>query len=551
MLSRYLERTSFASYEDFYKNHKIKIPPRFNFGYDIVDGWAELEPDKTAMIWCDDNGEEKTISFLELKRESDRAANMLKACGIGKGDAVMLILKRRYEFWYLMPALHKIGAIAIPASFLLTEKDIEYRNNAASVKAIICVNDATLLNAIDNAVPHSPTLQSRILLGGEREGWLSYKKLMDSASDQWIKPDESQMPANTDIMLLFFTSGTTGWPKMVALDFVYPLGHITTARFWHNLDDTSLHISVADTGWAKCAWGKLYGQWICGAAQFVYDMEKFDPVTLLEKLSKYKVTSFCAPPTVYRFMIREDFSKYNLSALRHCTTAGEPLNPEVFNRFFKLTGLKIYEAFGQSESTPLLGCFNGLTPVPGSAGKPSPDYDIRLLDDNGEEVPIGEEGEICVKTDVKPVGLFSGYYRDAEKTAAVWYDGYYHTGDVAWKDEEGYIWFVGRADDVIKSSGYRIGPFEVESALMEHPSVVECAISAAPDEIRGQIVKATVVLAPGWEAGPELIKELQNHVKKVTAPYKYPRIIDFVCELPKTVSGKIKRAMLRDQPREK
>ncbi len=552
MFEKYISRTDFSSYEDFYDNFKIIPPKQFNFGFDIVDGFAEAEPDKLAMVWCDDEGGEERFTFADIKKYSNKAANIIKAQGIKKGDAVMLLLKRRYEFWFCMVALHKIGAIAIPATHLLTKKDIVYRNNAADIKMIIACKDDELLGSIDESTGESKSLQSRLLVGGKREGWLDMDEAMQTASSDFPKPSADELPKNDDLLLLFFTSGTTGLPKMVAHDYIYPLGHILTAKYWHRLHESSLHITVADTGWAKCAWGKIYGQWICGSAIFVYDMEKFVPKNLMEKIAKYRVTSFCAPPTIYRFMITEDFSQYDFSALEHCTTAGEPLNPEVFNQFKSLTGLMIYESFGQSESTPMIGTYPGVDPVPGSMGKPSPGYSIRMLGDDGNEVDPGEEGEIVIDVSKeKPIGLFLGYYRDQEKTDQCWKHGNYHTGDIGWVDENGYYWYVGRADDVIKSSGYRIGPFEVESALMEHPAVIECAISAVPDETRGQIVKATVVLARGYAPSDELVKDLQNHVKKVTAPYKYPRIVTFVDELPKTVSGKIKRKEIRERDMEK
>jgi acetyl-CoA synthetase len=460
----------------------------------------------------------------------------------------MLILKRRYEFWFCLLGLHKLGAIAIPATHLLTTKDIVYRNNAADIKMVVSVAEDEVIQHIEEAQEKSPTLLSKALVDGHREGWIDFGKELESASSHFERPLGSNATQNNDISLLYFTSGTTGMPKMVQHNFIYPLGHINTAKYWQNVQDGGLHLTVADTGWAKAVWGKLYGQWICGAAVFVYDYDKFVPKELLDVIIKHKVTTFCAPPTIYRFFIKEDLTKFDLSNLKHCSIAGEPLNPEVYNQFLKATGLKLMEAYGQTELTVTIATFPWLEPKPGSMGKPSPGYDIDLVDENGNSCEVGEEGQIIVRTKKrKPVGMFEGYYRDKELTHKVWHDDIYYTGDMAWKDEDGYFWFVGRADDVIKSSGYRIGPFEVESALLEHPAVLECAITAVPDLVRGQVVKATVVLAKNYMPGDDLAKELQDHVKRVTAPYKYPRIIEFVKELPKTISGKIRRIEIRDQ----
>ncbi len=456
----------------------------------------------------------------------------------------MLILKRRYEYWFCLLALHKIGAVAIPATHLLTKKDIVYRNNAAGVKAIICVGEQKVLDNVDAAAPESPALKVRVCLGVQRPGWHELAKEMERAD-----PRLGRMPTeNADTSLLYFTSGTTGMPKMVQHDFTYPLGHILTAKYWQNVQDGGLHLTVADTGWAKAAWGKIYGQWLCGSAVFVYDYERFVPGAMLDVVSRHKVTTFCAPPTIYRFFIKEDLSKYDFSALSWCTVAGEPLNPEVYERFLDITGLKLREGYGQTEMTVAVAVSPWVEPKPGSMGLPSPGYDIDLVDDNGKVCEVGEKGQIVVRTDARmPVGMFHGYYRDPELTARSWHDGMYRTGDVAWRDEDGYYWFVGRTDDVIKSSGYRIGPFEVESALIEHPAVLECAVTGVPDPDRGAVVKATVVLAKGYTASAELSTELQEHVKKITAPYKYPRIIEFVTELPKTISGKIRRVEIRER----
>lgn len=548
MLEKYLSKVNFVSYEDFKENFKINVPQNFNFAYDVVDQIAQSTPDKTAIVWCDENGEEATFTFGELKYYSDKAANFFKKAGISKGDPVMLVLKRRYEFWFSILALHKLGAICIPATHLLTTKDIVYRNNAADIKMIVCVAEDEVINHVEESVEKSPTLKSKALVGGKKEGWYSFDEELKNASDEFLRPTGDDASENDDIMLLYFTSGTTGMPKMVRHDFTYPLGHILTAKYWQNCHENGLHLTVADTGWAKAVWGKIYGQWLCGSAVFVYDYNKFVPKELLNVISKHKVTTFCAPPTIYRFFIKEDLSKFNLQNLRYCAVAGEPLNPEVYNQFLKMTGLKLMEGYGQTELTVTLGTFPWLEPKPGSMGKPCPGYDIDIIDENGNSCDIGEEGQIVLRTDkITPVGMFGGYYRDENLTNKVWHDNIYYTGDMAWKDEDGYYWFVGRADDVIKSSGYRIGPFEVESALLEHPAVLECAITAVPDPDRGQVVKATVVLTKNYSPGEELVKELQDHVKNVTAPYKYPRIIEFVKELPKTISGKIRRVEIREK----
>ena len=546
MIEKYLPQTEFSSQEDFIKNFRINVPENFNFGYDIVDAWASEEPEKKALLWTNDHGECIQFTFGDLKKYTDMTASWFRSLGIGKGDKVMLILKRRYEFWFSIIALHKLGAVAIPATHLLTKKDIVYRCEAATIKMIVAAGEDVILKHITDAVPECPSLEKIVSVGPEYpEGFLNFQEGINGAAP-FVRPE----PANTndDIMLMYFTSGTTGEPKMVAHDFTYPLGHIVTARYWHNLHRDSLHFTIADTGWAKAAWGKIYGQMIAGANIFVYDHEKFTPADILQKIHDYRITSLCAPPTIYRFLIREDLSKYDLSSLEYCTTAGEALNYSVYETFLKITGIRLMEGFGQTETTLILGTFPWMEPKPGSMGVPNPQYDIDLLKPDGRHAEEGEQGQIVIRTDKgKPVGLFREYYRDEEKTRESWHDGYYCTGDLAWRDEDGYYWFVGRADDVIKSSGYRIGPFEVESALMTHPAVVECAITGVPDEIRGQVVKATVILAGDYKAkaGPELIKELQDHVKRVTAPYKYPRVIEFVDELPKTISGKIRRVEIR------
>lgn len=548
MLDKFLPRQDFASYEDFYENFKINVPENFNFAYDVVDAIATEDPEKNAMVWCNDKGDEARFTFAQMNHYSNKAANFFRSHGIKKGDPVMLILKRRYEFWFCLLGLHKLGAICIPATHLLTKKDIVYRCNAADIKMIVCVAENDVISHVEEAEPESPTLVKKALVGGTKDGWIDLVSELNAASDKFERPAGNESTSNSDIMLLYFTSGTTGMPKMVQHDFSYPLGHILTAKYWQNVSSGGLHLTVADTGWAKAMWGKIYGQWLSGASVFVYDYDKFVPSELLEIISKYKITSFCAPPTIYRFFIKEDLTRYDLSSLKDCSIAGEPLNPEVYNQFLKAAGLELREGYGQTELTVTIATYPWMKPKPGSMGKPSPGYAVDLLNDDGKSCEIGEEGQIVIYTDKSvPVGMFNGYYRDPGLTKKVWNNDIYYTGDMAWKDEDGYFWFVGRADDLIKSSGYRIGPFEVESALLEHPAVLECAITAVPDPIRGQIVKATVVLTKNYEASDALVKDLQDHVKKVTAPYKYPRIIEFVNELPKTISGKIRRVEIREQ----
>ncbi len=555
MVERFLKQTKFTSVEDYNKNLEFIIPENFNFAYDVMDAWAKEAPEKLAILWTNDQGEEIRTTYGELKEQTDQAASYLMSLGIGKNDPVMLILKRRYEWWVVMLALCKIGAIVIPATHMLTKKDIIYRNTRASVKAIICVDDAYVTEQIKLAMPESPTVKVYITITDHGkpipEGFHDWQSEWQKAP-RFVKP--TFVNTNDDTMLMYFTSGTSGEPKMVAHDYLYAMGHLTTGVFWHNLHENSLHLTVADTGWGKAVWGKFYGQWFAGATVFVFDHEKFNADTLLRQMEKYKVTSFCAPPTIYRFMIREDLSKYDLSSLQYCCTAGEALNPAVFEKFYEKTCIKMMEGFGQTETTMTLGTFPWMTPKPGSMGIPNAQYDIDLLRADGSSCEDGEKGEIVIRVgDKKPIGLFKGYYRDDEKTREAWHDGIYHTGDMAWRDEDGYYWFEGRIDDVIKSSGYRIGPFEVESALMTHPAVVECAITGVPDDIRGMVVKATVVLGKEWKdkAGDELIKELQQHVKRETAPYKYPRIVEFVDELPKTISGKIRRVEIRQKDNKK
>jgi acetyl-CoA synthetase len=568
LLRKFLSRETFTSYEDFYANFSITIPENFNFAYDVADEIAREDPRRRAMVWCDEMGAEASFSFGDMKRLSDQAAGVFRSRGIGRGDPVMLILKRRYEYWPVLLALHKIGAVGIPATHLLTTKDLVYRCEAADVAGLVCVDDEAVMLRIDEAeaklraLPGGCTLRCKAFVRSvhtspdldiaARAGnalpsaspWHDFKALMDRASGTVSRPETS----NDDTMLLYFTSGTTGMPKMVRHNFAYPLGHILTARYWQNVQPGGLHLTVADTGWAKSAWGKIYGQWICGSAVFVYDYDRFVPSAMLEVIARHRVTTFCAPPTIYRFFIKEDLSKYDFSSMVNCCVAGEPLNPEIYEQFRAATGIKLRECYGQTELTVTLCTYPWLEPKPGSMGKPSPGYDIDLLREDGSSCDMGEEGQIVVRTGRrKPAGMFGGYFRDKQLTDSVWHDDIYYTGDVAWRDEDGYYWFVGRADDVIKSSGYRIGPFEVESALLEHPAVLECAITGAPDPDRGMVVKATVVLAKGWFPSEQLKADLQNHVKKTTAPYKYPRIVEFVEELPKTISGKIRRVQIRGQ----
>lgn len=522
--------------------YKLKYPETFNFAYDIFDEIADAEPGRRAMIWTNDKGAEHIFTYGELKEISDRTAAMFQRHGIRKGDMVMLVLKRHYQFWFCMLGLQKLGAVAIPATNLLTKKDYVYRFNAASVKAIVCTAEGEAADHADAAMSESPTVAKRFIVHGAKEGWLDFDAELSASPAEFEKPETS----SHDAMLLYFTSGTTGQPKMVLHENTYALGHLFTAKHWHNIRPDGVHLTISDTGWGKAVWGKLYGQWTMESCVFVYDHDKFKPSEILPLFAKYHITTFCAPPTMFRFFIREDLSKYDLSSLTYANIAGEALNPEVYRLFYNATGLKLMEGFGQTETTCLIANSVNMEPKPGSMGKPSPQYDVDIVDENGKSCPPGETGEIVVRTEGEiPCGIFRGYYRDEEKTKEAWHDGLYHTGDTAWKDEDGYYWYVGRVDDVIKSSGYRIGPFEIESVLMEHSSVLECAITGVPDEVRGFVVKATIVLNKGYTPSEELKKELQDYVKHQTAPYKYPRVIEFVEELPKTISGKIRRAQIR------
>ena len=545
VLKKYCPRIEFDSYEDFAENFTIEVPEAFNFGFDVVDEWAAVEPDKRALLWTNDAGEERVFTFTDIKRLSNQAANAFKELGIGKGDVVMCILRRRWEYWVCAVALCKLGATIIPASLQLTRKDVVYRANSADVKAIVAVNDEYVCTQVEEAMPDCPTVREKFIVDGSREGWVDFDELIASYPDTFERPTGEAGVTSKDIMLMYFTSGTTGNPKAVEHNFAHPLGHIITAKYWQQVQENKLHMSVTDSGWAKFGWGKIYGQWIAGATIFAYDMDKFVPTKLLQKIQDYRLTTFCAPPTMYRMMIKEDLTRYDLSSVRHATIAGEALNPEVFRQLEKLTGLKVMEGFGQSEGTLMIGNLAGAGHKIGSMGRAVPLYKVALLDSDGKPVPAGTPGEICVDLrDGWPVGLFKGYYRDEEKTAEAIHDGWYHTGDVAWMDEDGFYWYVGRADDVIKSSGYRIGPFEIENVIMELPYVLECGVSAAPDEVRGQVVKASIVLVKGTEGTDALKKEIQTYVKTHTAPYKYPRIVEFREALPKTTSGKIIRSKL-------
>lgn len=556
MEEKFLERTEFSSYEDFYKNYKIKIPENFNFAYDVMDEIAKNNPNGKALVWTNDEDEYLEITFAEMKKLSDQAASFYLECGIKRGDFVMMILQRRYEFWISVIALCKIGAIAIPATHMLTKEDIEYRCNAAKIKMILSVNNEEIMTHIDEAAKNSPSLKVVACvnehgvekpLSNIHDGWINFRDGMKNAKPFPVLP-RSEVSTNEDLMLGYFTSGTTSHPKLAVHNFLYPLGHITTAKYWQHVQKGGLHLTVADTGWAKVAWGRLYGQWICETALFVYDYHaKFKPVDLLHQCEKHKITTFCAPPTIYRYLIQEDISGYDLSSITHCSTAGEPLSEEVYNKWLKLTGHKITEGFGQTETTVCLFNFEGQPIKPGSIGKPSPYYNVELLNADGKPCQDGQTGELCFKLDKgRFPGLVVEYYGEPDKTEKVFRNGYYDTGDMAWRDEDGYYWFTGRSDDVIKCSGYRIGTFEVESVLMLHPAVVECAVTAAPDPIRGQVVKATIVLAKDYRPGSdELVKDIQRFVKETTAPYKYPRIVEFVDALPKTASGKIMRKNIR------
>ena len=549
---RYADDTGSRIYRDFIipteengvlKKIAFKNEDKFNFAFDIVDELGKRKPDKLAMLHVSEDGTERRFTFSDIKKESARAANYFKSLGIKRGDRVMLILKRHYQYWFSVIGLHKLGAIAIPAPNQLLEKDLKYRFEAGNVKAILCTADGEVSSEVERAAEQCPNLAHKILVGGAREGWHSFDDEYSLFSSHYARTEDA--PCGNDPMLMFFTSGTSGYPKIAAHNYKYPLGHFITAKYWHQVNSEGLHFTISDTGWAKSMWGKLYGQWLCEAAIFVYDFDRFTPENILPMFAKYGITTFCAPPTMYRMLIKQDLSRFDLSTIEHASTAGEALNPEVFRQFEKHTGLQIMEGFGQSESTLIIGNLSGDSHKMGSMGKPVPLYKVRLLNADGAEVARGETGEICIDISKGlPCGLAYAYDANEEVTAQTWRDGYYHTGDVAWMDEDGFLWYVGRVDDVIKSSGYRIGPFEIENVIMELPYVLECGVSAAPDEVRGQVVKASIVLVNGFKGTDELKKEIQNYVKSRTAPYKYPRIIEFRDSLPKTTSGKIIRKQL-------
>ncbi|MCL2129807.1 MAG: AMP-binding protein [Treponema sp.] len=549
-------RDDFVTLEDLQKNFALNVPDDFNFAFDCLDVIAAETPDALALLWLSNEGEEKRFSFEDIRRLSVKAANFFTAQGIEKGDMVMLTMSRDWRYWPVLMGLHRMGAVAVPATYLLTKKDFEYRLNVASIKMLLTTPGFGVIKAVEEALPNCPTVKKLSVFGGsvpdEAKGevlpWINFDAEWEAAAETPLKRNT----VKSDMMLMAFSSGTTGYPKMVWHDYTYPLGHIITGCFWHRCEEGGLHFTISDTGWLKSLWGKMYSQWLAGSAVFTYDFIKFSAPDILEKIAKYRITTFCAPPTMYRYLIKEDLKNYDLSSLRHCTTAGEALNPEVFKVWQRGTGLRIFEGFGQTETT--LCCWTGfpwMQPRLGSMGLPVPGYRMIIADENGQEVAAGVTGEICIRTDAegggKPFGMFSGYYLDEEMTKNAWHDDLYHTGDTAYKDEMGFLWYVGRTDDVIKSSGYRIGPFEVESVMLEHPAITECAVTGVPDPERGFAVKATVVLSQGYTASPELTKELQDHVKKITAPYKYPRIVEYVDSLPKTVNGKIRRSEIRER----
>lgn len=520
-------------------------PQNFNFAFDVVDELANLYPEKKAMIWVSEKLEDRIFTFSDMKEQSARAANYFLSLGVKKGDKIMLILKRHYQFWFAILGLCKIGAIAIPATHLLTKKDLVYRFNAAEVTGVVCTAETDISSHIMDSLAESPSVKILSSVNGNIDGWDNFDEGIAKSSSNFDRTLCQTLV--DDLMLMYFTSGTTGYPKIACHSYSYPLGHIVTAKYWHDVRTDGIHLTVSDTGWAKSAWGKLYGQWLCETCVFTYDFDKFNAHNILTLIDKYKITTFCAPPTMYRFFIKEDLSKYSLKSLKHTTIAGEALNPEVFNKFKEYTGLKLTEGFGQTETTLLIANLLGTEPKPGSMGLPNPQFDIDLIDPDGNTVPKGEVGEIVVRTDkFIPAGFFKGYYNSPETTAKCWHDGIYHTGDTAWRDEDGYFWYVGRTDDLIKSSGYRIGPFEIESVIMEYPKVLECAVTGVPDPVRGQAVKATIVLIKDCQPSEELKKEIQDYVKNCTAPYKYPRVVEFVTELPKTISGKIRRVEIRN-----
>ena len=551
LLLNFIDKVDYSSYEDLYENFKIHVPENFNFAYDVVDVYAEKEPKKEALVWCDDNDEKHIFTFKDLSLASKRTANFLRMHGIQKGDRVQLMLRRRYEFWFFLLALHRIGAIAVPATNMLSAADLEYRFNAAEIKMVVAYDDPAMQKEIETARAKSPSVETLVAVGQPRQGWTSFYDDYEICSSKFERPTGENEIKNDDIMVIYFTSGTSSNPKMVAHTFTYPLGHIVTAKYWQNVVDGGRHLTVAETGWAKALWGKIYGQWLAGSAVFTYDMNTFIPGKLLEKMADYKITTFCAPPTVYRYLLQHDLSKYDLSSLTYCVTAGEALNVDIYNRWLEKTGHRLHEGYGQTEVTLSEGNYPWMDPRPGSMGKPSPGYRIEIVRPDGTPCDDEEVGEIIIKIDGgKPFGMFGGYYKDPERTEKVFEGGVYHTGDTAWRDKDGYCWFIGRTDDLIKSSGYRISPFEVEEVLLKHPAVMEVAVTGVEDPSRGQAIKATIVLQKGYEASKELAKDIQLFTKKVAASYKSPRIIDFVTELPKTISGKIRRATIREKDKQ-
>lgn len=552
LIGNFVNRVDFKSYKDFYDNFEFNIPKDFNFGFDVVDEYARIDPDKLALIWCDDS-EKRVFTFSDMKRLSNQTANFFKSYGIKKGDAVLLTLKNRYEFWICMTALHKIGAVAIPTTHMVKLHDIAYRVENADVKMVVSVEEDQLIPDFEACEKELGIELKKALVGNiNKDGWINFDDEISKMSDVFERPTGEDATHEDETFLIYFSSGTTGNPKMVAHAHTYAIGHLITAKYWHNVVEDGVHHTSADTGWGKAVWGNYYGQWISGSAVFIYDYVRFNGLDLMEKIIENKVNTFCAPPTIYRFLIKEDLSQFDFSNIEYATTAGEPLPPEVFNRFKEFTGLEIKEGFGQTETTLSLATFIWMESKTGSVGKPSPAFEVKLLDKEHNHVDIGSSGEICFDiSEGQSVGLFKEYYRNQEKTDEVIYDNFYHCGDTAYIDEDGYFTFIGRNDDIIKSSGYRIGPYEVENAVISHPSVLECAITGVPDELRGQIVKATIVLAKGFKASEELKKEIQTHVKHETAPYKYPRMIEFVEELPKTISGKIQRKVIRIEDEQK
>lgn len=547
VIEDFVERVDFDSYEDFHENFKLKFEDTFNFGFDVVDKYAEIDPEKIALIWTNDDDEKHTFTFKDIKEYSNKTVNLLKSIGIKKGDKVMLTLKSRYEWWFCMVALHKLGAVAIPATHMLKLHDIDFRLKQAEVKAIITVEEDSLLPDYEEAEKELDWDLQKLVIETDRDGWINFNKAIENESPVYERPTSEENPMANEVFLIYFTSGTSGLPKMVAHRHTYALGHIPTAKYWQNVVEDGIHHTASDTGWGKAVWGNLYGQWIAGTAIFIYDYVRFNGIKLLEKVIENKVNTFCAPPTIYRFLIKENIQGYDFSNISYVATAGEPLPPEVSNRFYEISGLRIKEGFGQTETTLSIGTFIWLDAKIGSIGKPSPLYNLKLLDEEDQPVEIGEEGELCFDVTNGPTpGLFKEYYKDPVKQAQQVHDGYYHCGDTAWRDEDGYVHFVGRNDDIIKSSGYRIGPYEVESAVLSHEAVSNCAITAYPDEVRGQIVKATIILQPGFEPSDKLTKDIQNHVKNVTAPYKYPRMVEYVDEIPETISGKIRRVEIRE-----